>query len=893
LLGTLALAGCRSAEKQASALPKDEVVAPAPGRLPRAVAPVSYDLTLTIDPEAERFSGETVISLEVAEATSKIFLHAENLTVESATIKVEASEPKPAFFRQVGDEGLAEVILPVVVGPGRATLAIRYDAPFDPHLEGLFKVTHGGASYAFTQFEPFAARRAFPCFDEPGWKTPFDLSLIVRQEHAAIANSLRQSEERQDDGKKRVRFARTAKLPTYLVAFAVGPLDVVQGPDLRASAVRERPIPLRAASTAGRGDQLSYALANTQPIVLALEAYFGSPYPFDKLDIIAIPDFSAGAMENAGAITFKDSLLLVDEATSPADQKRNFAYYMAHELAHQWVGNLVTMPWWDDLWLNEAFATFMETHAVLAVRPDYNPRLAAVEFVHSGMREDALVSARRIREPIVTPHDVMNAFDSITYAKGSGVLAMFERYLGAERFRQALGHYLRKHAHGTAGVDDFLGSMSEALGADIATPFMTFLSQSGVPLVEVTPRCASGTGELLLRQSRYLPLGSSGDAKRAWQIPVCARYGIGNAVNEICALLTEPSAVVALPAKGCPSWVMPNAEGAGYYRWTLPPRDLATLLTKGKLSDAELLSAADGLFAQVASGRVPAADAYAQLPMFTRSEQRSIVVPAFELISQARQYLVPPELLPKLEQFAQKLAAPIVKRVGTTLLPDPKASEDKLLLRRDVLVFLSDVARDKKVRAELAAAGRAFVGVGGDGRLHPEVLDSNFVSTALAVAVQESDAAIFDALVAHLRVSDNAVLRRDILLALGSAKTAPLAERARKLALDPDVRAMEVKLVAHAQATQPETRHELWRFITEHIAELQKRLPTDDVGALPYVAAGMCSGEDADRVQAFLLPKVEELLGGPRNLAAAVESIRLCAALVEKQGESARAFFGK
>ncbi len=444
---------CRSSdEPRAPAEPTVPAQAPAPGRLPTTVVPVSYSLELTIDPEAERFSGETTIAVDLSAPSAHVFLHAQNLEVKRAQARPEGGEPLTATFKQVSDDGLAQLTLPGPVGPGRVTLTLEYRAPFDATLEGLFKVKQGEAHYAFTQFEPLAARRAFPCFDEPGFKTPFDVTLIVRQDHAAIANTTRLGEERIKGNLKRVRFARTAKLPTYLIAFAVGPLEVVQGPDVPPSAVRERPIPLRAVSVAGRGDELSYALQHTPELVLALESHLGLPYPFDKLDLIAIPDFSSGAMENAGAITFRDSFLLLDEANASADQKQLFAFITAHELAHQWFGNLVTMPWWDDLWLNEAFATYMESVVIGLTRPDYKPQLSALEATQHAMREDALVSARRMREPIVTPHDIMNAFDEITYSKGAAVIAMFEHYVGKERFRAALAHYLRKHSYGTAGV---------------------------------------------------------------------------------------------------------------------------------------------------------------------------------------------------------------------------------------------------------------------------------------------------------------------------------------------------------------------------------------------------------------------------------------------------------
>ena len=391
--------------------------------------------------------------------------------------------------------------------------------------------------YAYTQFESIAARDAFPCFDEPGFKIPFDTTLVVPAGDEAVANT-HEIERKTEGGSLRVHFAPTLPLPSYLVAFAVGPLEIVPAPDVPPNAVRKRPLPLRGVTTKGHGKEIAYALAHAGEILAVLEQIFGIEYPYDKLDILAVPD-KGGAMENPGAVTFADELLLFDEKTAPVWQKRAYASVVAHEFAHQWVGDLVTAAWWDDIWLNEAFATWIGSKAADTWDPKVEAKLELLEGIQGAIGADALVSARAIRQPIESNNDIENAFDSITYEKGGGVLSMFERWVGADTFQRGLHEYLSQHRFGNATADDFLSAESTASGKDVKTAFHTFLDQPGVPFVEAEVQCGDGGPRLHLKQSRYLPLGSTGDPNKTWQIPVCARYQTGKDVKEACVLLAD------------------------------------------------------------------------------------------------------------------------------------------------------------------------------------------------------------------------------------------------------------------------------------------------------------------------------------------------------------------
>ena len=866
------------------------------GRLPEGVTPLHYTIYLEVVPSRDRFTGRVDIRTRLDEARRVIWMHGQDMNVSEAEVLPEGAEPVRGTFEQVDDSGVAALRLDERVGPGEVTISLTYDAPFDRQLKGLYRVDAGGEAYAFTQFEATSARLAFPSFDEPRFKTPFDMTLSVQPDHEAIGNTTVAS-TREVAGMKEVRFTETEPLPTYLVAMAVGPLDVVEHAAIPANDVRDRPLPFRGVAARGQGPRLAYALEHTAALLEYLEGYFGIAYPYDKLDIIAVPDFASGAMENAGAITFRETLLLLDDEEAPEAQRRAFAYVMAHELAHQWFGNLVTMPWWDDIWLHEAFATWMGNKTVRQVHPEYHADVGMVGSVQGAMGADSLVSARQIRQPIESNHDIRNAFDAITYRKGGGVLEMFERWLGEETFREGIREYMSRHRFATATADDLLDALSQMAGRDVGTPFRTFLMQPGVPLLTVERQCASADAEegaeagnrLSIRQSRYFPVGSGGDADASWQIPVCVRHGDRRAANDTCELITDAEASIDL-GESCPEWVMPNADAAGYYRYAMPADDVARLMRTGwrHLTEREKLSVANNLAAGFSADAIEAATVFATFDQIAADDSRAVATEPMGLIRFTRDHLATEERVPTLERWASGLYASRARRLGWSA----RRSDDgeTALLRAELLGFLAETARDARTRREAAERGRRYIGFGGDGALHTDAVEPSLVGLALSMAVQEGDAAFFDALLSKVLESDDALFRRHGIHALGSARQPALAERARALSLDARLRVNEVTDPLGVQLSMPETRADAWAFMQAHFDEIFARVATTRAGYAPWYVSGFCSEAQAAEVESFFAERIEALPGGPRNLAGALEAIRLCAARAEAQRESANAF---
>ncbi|MBI2395738.1 MAG: M1 family metallopeptidase [Deltaproteobacteria bacterium] len=871
-----------------SSVPEPPTAAPPRGKLPTDVQPRHYALELHVDPKGDRFSGRGDIDIDVAHPKRTIYLHGKQLHVGQVSVTPSGGAPIAAHYREVSAAGVAALDLDAVLPAGPAKVHVEWDAAFGRTSRGLYRVQRGGDAYAFTQFEPLAAREAFPSFDEPVFKTPFDVTLVVPDGMVAVANS---KETARAGG--RVTFARTAPLPTYLVAWAVGPLDVVDAPPIGPNAVRTAPLPFRALAARGRGKELAYAVAHTGELVATLEDWFGIPYPYDKLDIVAVPD-REGAMENVGLITFGEFLLLIDDRTATLQQRRAYAGVMAHELAHHWFGDLVTTAWWDDTWLNEGFATWMGTRAVQLWRPQYQSESYFVDRVHDAMGVDALVHARAIRQPIESEHDVINAFDAITYQKGAAVLGMFERWMGKDVFQKGVRAYLTKHAHGAAVADDLLAALSAAAGKDVGAAFRTFLDRPGVPLVEARLAC-DGPPRVELHQSRYFPLGSSGNPKGSWQLPICVRHPDGAKTVETCTLSTGPDDNIWLATKTCPAWVLPNADAAGYFHFVLPKDQLAALTGKAwpKLTPRERLAVADAARVGFARGTAKAGEVLDDLSPLSSDPFPSVAAAPMGIVTSAREWLFDTPLRPNVEGWARKLYGKTGAALG---FGAPKKSveesPERTFLRQNVLWFLATIGRDPAVRKEAAAHGRAWIGFGKDDQLHPEAVDPNLAGLALSVAAEDGDAKLFDAILAHLARTDDASVRFRLLSAIGAFRDPTLVARAQALTLDERLHTSELFVPLSVQLGAVETRESAWAWLRTNFDAVVARLSPARAGWLPYHVR-FCDPAHADEVEAFFSPRIAALEGGPRNLATSLESMRLCIARRNAHDESLRAFFAK
>jgi len=841
-------------------------------RLPDGARPLRYALTLTVVPGREKAPGEIAIDIELESEHSVLWLNADALTVTHAVV-AGRSAPIRVLSQHEHFVGLAfDPPLPA----GRHRLMLGYEAEQSRNsTRGIFALQDAGAWYAMTHFEPTSARRAFPCFDEPSYKVPWQLTLRVPRETVAFSNTPGVDEADAEAGMKRVRFRETRPLPSYLVAFAVGPWETV---NLRRVGIR--PTTMRVIVPKGRRADTSFAVGAYPPIFEHTERWFGIAHPYEKLDHIAIPLTVGFAMENAGLITYSAPTLLAKSGAASPRFRHGGANIGAHEIAHQWFGNLVSPMWWDDLWLNEAFATWFAEKIVDQWQPDYERGTARVHERAEAMMEDALGSARRIREPIVVHGDISAAFDSITYQKGATVIGMFEGWIGEQALRRGVQQFLRARSDGNATAQDFLEALSAVSRHPVAPAFSTFLDQNGVPQVAVTLDCANARKPTLtLAQRRHAPIGAAATSVQRWQIPMCVRYRSGAITKQLCTLLADASATLPL-AGACPRYVFANAGGKGYY---LPEYrgDLLERLARNRatLSVPEYTSVLYDLRALVRAGAVDAGVALEWVRATTGSRDRHVTLASIELASFVRDALVSDADRKRFDSLVGEVFVPRARALGFS----PKAHEhdDDQLMRRALLRFAA--ASDPKLAAEARRLAIAWIA---DRR----ALDSGLVDTVLPVAAQTGDVPLFEAMLAEARTTADRLDRRNLLVALMSFGDPVLASRGLNLLLDPafDIREASNALRTSHRGAQP--RRDVHEFIKANFEALTQRVQRDTPGGWPVYAERLCSDADRADVEAFWRDRIANYAGGARTLSQTLESIELCTRLRAAQGGSVTAY---
>lgn len=851
------------------------------GKLPENAEPLRYRLRLAIDPDQERFAGDSEIDIRLNEATDTIWLHGNQLDVDAVTITPAGGEAMAATYEQVADIGVARISLPKSVPAGEATLAFEYNAPFNTNLEGLYKVVADGRNYAFTQFEATSARLVFPGFDEPRFKVPFDISVEVDPQHLAVSSTPVAEQQSLENGNKLLRYQTTKPLPTYLIAFAVGSLDQLVGDPIPPTALRKDPVPFAAYAVKGKGDQLQFAIDNTTAIVKAQEEYFGYPYPYEKLAVIAVPDFGAGAMENVGAITYREQLLLQSPGT-PVSVQQRFLLVHAHELAHQWFGNLVTPVWWNDIWLNEAFATWMATKTMNQLQPDAGYKQRMLDQALATMQVDRLVSARQIRQPIATHADIGAAFDGITYQKGGAVLSMLEGFVGEANFKRGIQRYMREHEFGSADARDFVQAIAttrkDLPEGQVEAAFFSFLEQPGTPLVEMDWQCSDGGASVSVEQSRYLPLGSSGEREKSWVLPLCVAYEANGERQEHCELVDKPQGSFELGA--CPSVVMPNANASGYYRFSLAEDQWQALMESELMNEREQLAAANSLSAAFHNGELDARQYLAVLPHVLKSENTQVVTAPLADLYFIEQYLLDDKQAEQYRDLVGELYRPVYERVS---LGKSINDSQAIRLRSSMLELFARLVQDQSLRKQLHDRANAYVGEGENATGDPKALDPNIRKVALTTAVDMEDRAFAERLLSLFLASQNAMEREEILRALTHSGDPEFRNELRQLALTEKLRDNEVEHILEPMMLREQTRDETWSWLRANLDPLAQRLPSWFRGRIIENAAGFCSKERYQEIDTELREQITGYQRGPRSLAITLEQIQLCEALVAEQ----------
>ena len=884
---SLVLAACGAASDTAEgAMPStEEIVTNAPkGPLAAAPYPTHYALDLRLDPRETRFGGTVAITIALETPSRGVYMHGRDLDIASVRSRVGDEAAVDGSWNMALESGVAWLDFGQIVDAGEVVVEIDYDAPFDVNLSGLFKVTEQGDAYALAKSESIQARRFMPGFDQPAFKAPFDISLTIPASDSAISNAPEASVEPLEDGLKRVTFETTRPLPTYLLSLAVGSFDVVEAGMLPPNDVRAEPIPLRGFARRGKGPELALALETAPDLVRVFEEALQQPYPYKKLDIVAAPQWPSGATELAAALTYRETRILASPGIGPAARRSLLAIH-AHEVGHMWFGNLVTPPWWDDLWLKESFASWGEGASLSEIYPGEGYELDAIVDGIRAMGLDSLASARAVREPIALNENVRNAYDSITYNKGLAVIGMVDAYFGADVFRPALGRYIEAYEDGVAGSPEFFDIIGEQTGEpDLTKAFQSFVEQNGLPLITLAPTEANG---LTVSQSRYAPLGSAIGDDRLWTIPFCWVNGLGGDRSRSCTLLSDPSQVVQVEPGTDIDWVMPNANGTGYYRFSLPYeawQDLGRGFAD--LNAGEKLSTLDSVGAEFAAGRIDVQTVWRFIDQAVRDDERRVVQAA---IREAGRF----ERLVANDAAAlagyRNAVIDVFRDRYTALDQHGGDGAETVIMKSSLERFLIRTGQDERLRQGLADAAAAYIGL--DGVTSDRTLNTDEYLTAMAIGFQAYGEPFLDQMLAARESFDDPVFEQAVAYAIGQNRDPALSDRILDLALSGALGSRETLSIVQGQMRQEETRDRTWAWVKENFATYLDVIPRQRRRFSPALADRLCSEDARDDLIAMFEAQGDLAEGHERSLTQTIERIELCAALESAKGAEVRAFF--
>ncbi len=841
-------------------------------RLPLDVRPRRYGAEVRVDLGADTFEGTLAIELALDRPRAELHLHAVGLELASARAELAGRtlDGRPTVDAE------SETVTLTFAEPlpaGATTLRLAYRGAFSPGLRGLYRA--GGI--AVTQFEAADARRLFPCFDEPAFKAIWEVTLAgVTAGAVAISNGAVVREEADPRGGRRLTFAPTPPLSSYLVAAVVGEL-------VASDAVAARDVAIRTWTTPSKRHLTAFAQRAAAAVLPLLEDYFGLPYPFGKLDQIGVPDFEAGAMENAGCITFREVALLLDEATAPLAVQKRVAEVITHELAHQWFGNLVTMVWWDDLWLNEAFATWMAYKIVDAWRPEWRIWMDFEGGKGAAMLLDALKAAHPIRADVNNAEEAGESFDAITYEKGGAVLRMIEGFLntsGEDRFRDGIRLYMRRHREANATADDLWGALATASGKPIVELANGWIRQVGYPVVSLALDAA--TGQVALAQRRFFadPDARESGAPTTWLVPMVLRFADARGTREQRVLLDAGARSIALEAEGPVRWCLGNADARGFFRTAYDAPTLARLLPElAALRPSERMALVSDQWALVRAGAAPLA-AFLDLVASLGGEEDHVVLDDLvgRLATIEHRHLDEADR-GRFEAFVRGLFGARAAKLGWGGGPGAREDDETRLRRAALLRALVLLSREPTAVAEAARRLPPTAGAAGVDPVDP--VDPNLLDVVVTAAARCADAAVFEELRRRARQETDPASKRRYLHALARVEDPTLAARAVELSLGPDVPMQDFTSFLGVLLSNRATREATWHLVRTRFAEVRAKADSPMLlRRLVEALAALPERRHLDEIVVFL--ESHPIDGAKQATAQTLERLRMDVALRER-----------
>ena len=834
-------------------------------RLPKTVVPSHYKLSLDPDISGQKFSGEETITVQVQQPTSEIVLNSLGLEIALAEVTAgTATMPAQVAYDQPSE--MVRLTFAKPVPAGAATLHLKYSGKLTAGLRGLYLSKSARRQYAVTQFEGTYARMMFPGFDEPGFKATFDLSVVADKGDTAISNGhIIKDEPIAGSERHRLTFSTSPKMSTYLVALAIGDWQCLER--------TVDGVPIRVCAIPERKQEGQFALEAAAQSIHFYNQWYGIKYPFGKLDMLAIPDYEWGGMENTGSIFYRDTALLMDEKTASVFSKRSHATVVAHEIAHQWFGDLVTAAWWDDIWLNEGFASWMERKPIMAWHPEWHLEDDAAATAQRVIGQDSLSAARAIHGDPRTSAEIKEMFDGITYEKGAAVLGMLETYVGPEVFRKGVNAYLQAHANGNAAAADFWQAMAKVSGKPVDKIMPTFVLQPGVPLVTVSGSCTSGNTTLQLSQQRFLIGASAPQQDQTWSIPVCTKAAQN--AGSACYLTEKTSESVT--ANACPAWVFANRDAKGYYRVFY--EDQKNLMNVAAAAEKELtvperIALVEDLWAMVRAGKEPVGVFLAATKELRAEHSRSVIEFVSDHLGTIEHSLVPEQKQKEYRDFVRQQFAPLAKEVGWN--SSANDSDEQKALRASLLGILGE-AGDPDAVAAAQKITQAYM-------KEANSVEGTIVDPALRVTAENGDAALYDQLNEAMDRAHGADEYYHYLSALTSFHQPELVKRTLVLVDQGKIRQQDYVRLFPALLSEAPGREIAWDYLKAHWDTLAEKVTSFGGRGAVSALGGFCSAAMHDDIQQFFTD--HRAPGAERALKQSLERINNCTEFKKLQGDN-------
>ena len=798
-----------------------------PYRLPTNVTPERYELKLTPDLTTWTFTGDEKISIHVHEPVHEIILNAAELELHAVSLQTADGKVREGRVNLDTENERATLSFGEPVPAGRGDLQIQFSGILNDKLHGFYRSTYKGADgqdkpLASTQFESTDARRAFPCWDEPAFKAVFQGTLVVDQKLTAISNARVVRENALPGNKKAVVFADSMKMSTYLVAFIVGEFEAT-APVMVGNA------PLRVCAVPGKKHLATFAVDIGKASLEHFSAYYGITYPGDKLDLIAIPDFASGAMENLGAITFRETALLVDADRATRTELERVADVVSHENAHMWFGDLVTMKWWNGLWLNEAFATFMEMLAVDAWKPEWRRWDSFTVSRAAAMQVDGLKSTRPIEFPVERPEEAAGMFDILTYEKGASVLRMLEQYLGAEAFRDGIRLYLRRHAYANAETTDLWDALEESTKEPVRALMDTWIFQAGYPLISVE----KGPRGLRLNQQMFRYLQDGSDQERKWHVPIFLRAGTKTGVIEKTILLADGQQSVEL---GDPvEWAVVNAGGHGFYRVRYGA-DLFDSLKHGlqvRLSAVERFGLVNDTWASTLAGLTSLIDYLSLIDLLSDENDVNVWTTVIGSGHHLERILDDPQCA-TLARRLRTHVEPAVARFGWT--PRQGESDLESQLRGDLINALGTLGDDKCCQERARELFALY-------EKSPDIVERNLIPALIAIVAHTGTAADYDKFYGRFKNAQTPQEETRFLFALANFRLPELIDRTLDLTINGEVRTQNSPYLMRGILLNKPARVKAWVFMKAHWEEMLRQYPDNAIPRMCEGIVGLATAE--------------------------------------------------